>query len=170
MFQVDQRNCGQFYCGRDAHGVGGHPAIGGAATRDTYGCGRGFTLGQELSYEQSNQYHDDQAALRQQRDELARKQRAFDEFNEGAELWKRAKQFEAPCMSFAVHKNLQVDSLLPSANLVDYMPENEGNPGTSLLVRVINRLPMIEHVSYLPDMIEVSFTTDHVLPNCAHLY
>ena len=70
----------------------------------------------------------------------------------------------------AVHKNLQVDSLLPSANLVDYMPENEGNPGTSLLVRVINRLPMIEHVSYLPDMIEVSFTTDHVLPNCAHLY
>ena len=170
LFQVDQRNCGQFICGRDAHGVGGHPAIGGAATRDTYGCGRGFTLGQELSYEQSNQYHDDQAALRQQRDELARKQRAFDEFNEGAELWKRAKQFEAPCMSFAVHKNLQVDSLLPSANLVDYMPENEGNPGTSLLVRVINRLPMIEHVSYLPDMIEVSFTTDHVLPNCAHLY
>ncbi|MGB2445936.1 MAG: hypothetical protein ACPH86_06245, partial [Schleiferiaceae bacterium] len=55
LFGIDETNCGQFTCGRDAHGVMGQPAIGGQAVRGTFGCGRTFTLDQTLPYSQSHQ-------------------------------------------------------------------------------------------------------------------
>ena len=158
VFGIDQMNCGQFVCGRDAHGV-----IGGTA-RETFGCGQAFTLNQSLPYSQSNQYREDQADLQRLREVLEEKRIAFVEFNRSAELWKKAKEFDVPCMSFGVQGG-RVEGLFPCVNLVDYMPEGD-DPGTRLLVSVLHHLPRLEHISYLPEMIEVSpyLSTSHKTP------
>jgi len=154
LFGVDQRNCGQFECGRDAHGVNGGPAVGGQAIRETFGCGRTFTLDQALPYEQSNQHTEDHAALQELREGFETKQQLFNDFNKSAKLWERAEQFKAPCISFHVQRE-HVDGLFPCTNLVDLMPKGASNPGAKLLISILKHLPTLEHLSYLPDMIEL---------------
>jgi len=153
LFGVDQRNCGQFTCGRDAHEVGGGPAVGGQAVRETFGCGQTFSIDQSLPYNQSRQHTEDQAALQQLSGDYERKKYIFDEFNNGAALRMRATQFDVPSMSFHVRREL-LDGIFPSINLIDSMPEEESNPGTRLLIRVLDYLPNLEHLSYLPYMVE----------------
>jgi hypothetical protein len=154
-FGVDQRNCGQFICGRDAHDVNGAPSIGGQAVGETHGCGRGFSLGQALPYEQSSRYTDDQTALQRLRQDLAEKGALFNAFNESAELWQRAEQFHLPSMKFYVQGG-ENNGVFPCANLVDKIPQLQiESPGVKLLLNVLNQLPALEHIAYLPDLIEV---------------
>ena len=67
----------------------------------------------------------------------------------------RATQFDVPSMSFHVRREL-LDGIFPSINLIDSMPEEESHPGTRLLIKVLDHLPNLEHLSYLPYMVEVS--------------
>ena len=167
-FGVDQRNCGQFICGRDAHGINGHAAIGGQAVRDTHGCGRGFSIDQALPYIQSRQYtQEDLPALQRLREVLEEKENAFNEFNTSTELWRNAENFSIPYYSFDVHSQALNEAVFPKANLVDFVPQGENNPEMKLLLCILEKLPMLEHMSYLPDMIElyvfVHKTFRHVL-------
>jgi hypothetical protein len=157
-FGVDQRNCGQFTCGRDAHGVNGQPAIGGRAVRETHGCGRGFSINQALPYYQSRRYlEDDLPALQRLEEDLAHKERAFNEFNESTELWQRAEQFQITHFSFHVRRRGTNDEVFPSASLTDQagQSEVEVDPEVQMLVRILDQLPGLEFISYLPDMIEL---------------
>ena len=150
---MDEQNCGQFTCGRDAHGVNGLPAIGGRAVRETFGCGRNFSLDMALRYEDSNRYNGDENALRILRDDLAIKQQEFEECNASADLWRAAAQFSVPHMSFHVQKETR-DELFPSASLLDFIPDRDYQ-GVKLL-DILQQLPTLQHLHYLPDMIEVS--------------
>lgn len=159
-FGVDQRNCGQFTCGRDAHGVNGQPAIGGRAIRETHGCGRNFTLDQALPYNQSRRYiEDDLPALRSLEEDLAQKERAFNAFNQSTELWQSAEQFHITRLSFHVRSRGINAEVFPNANLIDYVsgeqPEVETDPEIQMLVRILDQLPGLDQISYLPDMIEL---------------
>ena len=157
-FGVDQRNCGQFICGRDAHGIRGRPAIGGQAVQETHGCGSNFTLDQALPYVQSRQYiNEDQPAIQRLEEELEQKETAFNEFNESTELWRKAEEFKIPFSSFHVHRQADT-TVFRSASLTDSASEGQaGHETMNGLVRIIDQLPGLKHISYLPDMIEVSF-------------
>ena len=122
FINICMRNCCQFTCGRDAHGVGGGPAVGGQAVRDTNGCGQTFSINQALPYARSTQHDIDRAALLELREDMEQKQRAFHEFNQSAELWRQAAQFTAPCISFCVQRENE-GRMFPAANLTEHMPE-----------------------------------------------
>lgn len=155
-FGVDQRNCGQFICGRDAHGFNDQAAIGGQAVRATHGCGMGFSIDQALPYIQSRQYiEEDLPALQRLREILEEKENSFNEFNTSTELWWRAERFSIPYFSFEVQSQALDEAVFQKANLVDFVSQGENNPEMKLLLGVLEKLPMLEHMSYLPDMIEL---------------
>ena len=157
-FGVDQRNCGQFTCGRDAHGINGRPAIGGQAVQEIHGCGASFSLDRALPYIQSRQYiEEDQPAIRRLKEVLDNKETAFNDFNESTELWKRAEQFNFPFFSFHLQRQTGTN-LLRSVCLSDFLREEQDEQETvNSLLRIIEQLPGLKHISYLPAMIEVSF-------------
>lgn len=151
LFGIDQTNCGVFYCGRDAHGANGRPAIGGRAVQGGYGCGREFTLHTSIPYTR------DEALLKPLREELRASATLFEAYNRGAELWARTELFDIPTTSFRVRINDGVGMLkIFSICLVDYFNSTAECEKMNRLASILEQLPRLEHVSCLPDMIEVS--------------
>ena len=156
MFEVDQRNCGAFQCGQDAHGINGAPAIGGVAVRRVYGCGRNFQL------EQSIPYATDEARLEPLRKEVRAHRISFEASNQGAALWARAKLLNIPPMSFQlrIEEGPSMAKNFFSTSLIDHLSQNTERENIFRLATILDQLPGLEHVSCLPDMIEVSQVID----------
>jgi hypothetical protein len=151
LFGVDQMNCGLFNCGRDAHGANGGPAIGGTAVQGGYGCGRPFRV------EESTPYARDETLLEPLREELRASRILFEAANQGAELWARAERLDIPPMSFHL-LNEEGTSMSKIFNiaLVDQLRQTTERENICRLAAILEKLPRLEHVSCLPDMIEVS--------------
>ena len=145
------QNCGEFYCGRDAHGVNGGDAIGGMAVQGGYGCGRQFRL------EQSFPYVRDETLLEPLREELRANRILFEASNQGAELWARAEHLDIPPVSFHLQNEEGITmSKIFNTSLVDHLGQTTERDNICRLATILDQLPRLEHVSCLPDMIEVS--------------
>ena len=152
MFEVDQANCGEFYCGRDAHGANGGPAVGGRPVRGGYGCGGHFRLGEAVPYTR------DENLLEPLRNELRASRILFEASNRGAELWTRAERMIIPPVSFRLQneEGTSMSSKIFSVSLVDHLRQSIEGVDIRRLAKFLDKLPKLEHVSCLPDLIEVS--------------
>ena len=145
LFAVDQLNCGQFYCGRDAHGVNGRPAIGGREVQERYGCGQPFTLQTALPYDQSTQAEQDMAQIAVLRRNIEDHLRAFEEHNQGSDAWNRARNLQLPVISFFE------ESLFPHVDLVASLPADISTNVANISINI----KWVEQLPFLPDMISL---------------
>ena len=152
MFGVDQENCGVFHCGRDAHGINNRPAVGGMAVEGGYGCGRQFRLADALPYTR------DEALLEPLREELRENRNLFEASNRCAELWTRAERLVIPPVSFHLRneEGSRTSSKIFNVSLVDHLSQSNERDNIGRLADILGQLPKLEHVSCLPDLIEVS--------------
>lgn len=153
LFGVDQMNCGMFNCGRDAHDANGGPAIGGREVQGGYGCGRPFQLDESIPYAR------DETILEPLREELRANRISFEAANRGAELWTRAQRLDIPPISFCLLNEEETRitmSMIFNIVLVDHLRQTTEQENICRLAAILDKLPRLEHVSCLPDMIEVS--------------
>jgi hypothetical protein len=146
-FIVDQANCGQFICGRDAHLWHGQAQVAGTVVRDTYGCGQNFSLSNATNYVV------DEAVLGPLRDQIARERSRLELCGS---LWKRARSFVVPPLLHHVQNDCSGQCMLPCSSLISSLADEDKT--TRDLVKVLwNGAALSSLVSLLPDLIEVSF-------------
>jgi hypothetical protein len=142
-FMVDQRNCGAFVCGRDAHG-----GIGGAQVHGVYGCNQQFNV------DQAAQYLPDVTILEplhRRRDDLQSQMRVH---QGGAFLWERATSFPLPILDVVSSRDMAGESFADaiSANLADRAP-------TSRCAAIVQQLKkgesFLRQLRLLPGLVQV---------------
>ena len=138
-FIIWAENCGQFICGRDAHGFQG---------RHIYGCGRDFLA------RDAPRYVADERILAPMRRQVTEERDKLDRHRAASTLWDTARALHIPVVIVDTEPKIHRSSILPR---VDYFLDS--TDGCSDLVRLLwdtsNRAPRFD---MLPDLIEVSFT------------
>lgn len=144
LFSVLEHNCGQFVCGRDAHGDIGAGRV--------YGCGGGFALNE------SRPYSPDETILAPMRRNLAEKQREMEACNAHASRFDRVRAMEVPIMLFNMGNSEGGETLAPVCNLLDALEKaSDSNlPSWANVFRILTReSAKLSRYRLLPDLIEV---------------
>ena len=135
LFAVLERHCGQFVCGRDAHGIVGH---------EVHGCGHTFQV------DTARNYRVNEDNLEPLRIAVDIEQANLATHDRNKEDWERAKGMEWPTLLVFVEKHHPL--VAPSVFLVDHIEESSES---DLLLALMQAGKAGKHLSLLPDLIEV---------------
>uniref|UniRef100_A0A7S4JD02 Uncharacterized protein n=1 Tax=Odontella aurita TaxID=265563 RepID=A0A7S4JD02_9STRA len=143
MFAVYAINCGQFVCGRDAHGDVGNGGL--------QGCGTGFHIGQAPLYTA------DEGVLAPLRAKVADERAQMHQFSRAVEMLERAKHLHVPLLLHCLEKATPDASLAPTSYLVESLRTSESmnESGATALIKVLMEDHHNDIYSYIPDFIEI---------------
>ena len=147
-FMVDRLNCGTFYCGRDAHGIQGNPAVGGVQVGGVYGCNRAFTHDRSLPYSPDSEILD---PLRKRLDELNLR---LQQHEDGASLWERAASFQLPILDVRADRTSRAGS--PIAPFSAVFSERAPESTTKAVLELLSMgVTYGNQFRILPEMVQV---------------
>lgn len=147
-FIVDQRNCGMFRCGSDAHLLGGRPQVGGAVVGEGHGCGREFGLSTALRYTV------DRALLDEKRRHVEDHRKHVEACKDASGLLTDAQQMFIPVFQIRIEP-CSSESLLPAHYLLLAMESESDEKLRDLLALLVGASQLADRLRCLPDLIEV---------------
>ena len=148
LFGVDNKGCGRFICGRDAHTTNEAPTIGGQGVKDTYGCGVEFDI------QHATPYSPNKTILNPLKKVVEEETCRLQENRKYSPLWNGLTEFNVPPLICRIENVVSLPPLLPTSFFLKALSDDSSS--NELLQCLVKERENFKHFQMLPTFIEVS--------------